>query len=132
MVAVPWNRQRSMTNLSQATSRRTAARSVSCGPLGKHRPSVEIDDLKTLLDVQRPRLAAGPDSIPVEQAKSRVAGLLDLGDHEPRPQRVDCPRGDEHAVARLRVRNDADSNRPLRPSRPGWKDSRSTPGFKPA
>jgi hypothetical protein len=64
--------------------------------------AVVINHRKRLVDVQRPRLAAGVDAVPIEEPKCRIARLLDLGNEQARAQGVYGSSGNKDAVTRLR------------------------------
>ena len=69
----------------------------------RHRALVPVNARQRLLDVQRPALALGVATVPVEEAEGGVAGLLDLGDQHATADRVDRARGQEDAIAGPRL-----------------------------
>ena len=90
-------------NLSQATSRSTCGRSVGLRHLWRDGAAAVVDRVERFLDVQRPRLAVAVEAIPIEEAERRVAGLLDLGDHQSVAERVDRAGFEEDAIADARL-----------------------------
>ena len=62
----------------------------------------EVDRVERFLNVERARFAVAVDAVPIEEAERGVAGLLDLGDHQPGAEGVDRAGFDEDAIADAR------------------------------
>ena len=118
-------------NLSQATSRSTCGRSVECGLAARRAAREVVDRVERLLDVKRSRFAVAVDAVPIEEAIRRVAGLLDLGDHQAVAERVNRAGFDQDAVADSRLEL-VETGVAVTASELALERLRSTPGFSPA
>ena len=78
-------------------------------------PAAIVDRVERLLNVERPRLAVAVEAVPIEEAKRRVARLLDFGDHQSVAERVDRAGFEEDAIADLAARADGGTRRSCRP-----------------